>query len=73
MKDKRHGAAVAYEPTQDKIYVMGGGDAFLTSCEYYDVINDEWMQFAKLNERKKYTTPSILDNKFIYLFGGIDN
>jgi len=71
MKEEREYAAVAYEPNQDKIFVMGGWT--LDSCEYYDVSNNIWTQFAKLSEKKYYMSASILNNRFIYLFGGFGN
>ena len=47
-----------------------GGNPKTDSCEYYDVNNNEWTQFAKLNEKKDSMSASILNNRFIYLFGG---
>ena len=52
---------------------MGGWPPSTDSCEYYDVNNNEWTQFAKLNEKKINMSASILNNRFIYLFGGLDN
>ena len=43
------------------------------SCEYYDVNNNEWTEFANLNEKKYNMSASILNNRFIYLFGGYDD
>jgi len=71
MKEERSYAAVAYEHTQDKIFVMGG--SFKDTCEYYDVNQDEWTEFAKLSEKKWFMSASTLINRYIYLFGGIDN
>jgi len=71
MNQERIGAAVTYESSQDKIYVMGGYDR--DSCEYYDVNSDCWIQFASLNMKKSGSTASILDNRIIYLFGGENN
>ena len=47
---------------------MGGYG--LDSCEFYDIIKDQWTQFQKLNENNRFGSASILNNKFIYLFGG---
>ena len=54
---------------------MGGYDSeyHTYTCEYYDICNNTWTQFAKLNEKKGGTSASILNNRFIYLFGGEDN
>jgi len=41
------------------------------SCEYYDVNKDEWNSFTSLNEKIVNPSASILNNKFIYLFGGV--
>jgi len=38
MNERRIDAAFAYDPIQDKIYVMGGEG--LDSCEYYDINNN---------------------------------
>jgi len=69
MNEKREYAAAAYEPNQDKIFVMGGYPS-TDSCEYYDVNNNEWTPFAKLSEKKRFMSASILNSRFIYLFGG---
>ena len=65
-------AAVVYEPTLDKVYVMGGFDSYgqMVSCEYYDIDIDSWTKFKSLNKKAIYSTASILSNRFIYMFGG---
>lgn len=44
MKEERVWASVAYEPTQDKIFVMGGvGNCYnnVDTCEQYDTKQDK--------------------------------
>lgn len=43
------------------------------TCEYYDIQADEWKSFANLNKKKGYCSASILNDQFIYLFGGINS
>ena len=73
MKEERVWATVAYEPTVDKIFIMGGvGNAYnnVDTCEQYDINQNKLTQFSKLNQQKATMTASILNNRFIYLFGG---
>jgi len=45
-------------------------NGILNKCEYYDINKDKWTIFRKLNQKKYDSSASILDNRFIYLFGG---
>ena len=46
-------AAVAYEPTQDTIFVMGGFyGGSLDHCEQYNINEDKWTSIARLNQKK---------------------
>ena len=48
MGEKKVWACVAYEHTQDKIYIMGGVDSLYNSvdtCDQYDIKNDKLTQF----------------------------
>ena len=73
MIECRYGSyAHAYEPTLDKIYIIGGNNqGQKDECEYYDVNKDKWTEFAKLPEPLSTMSASILNNKFIYLFCGL--
>jgi len=69
MKDgERYAATIAYEPTEDKIYNMGGIDK--STCEYYDINKDEWTLFPSLSGPVGGASASILHNRYIYLYGG---
>jgi len=52
---------------------MGGGHnngSKTNTCEFYDITNDKWVMFGSLHENKHKMSASILNNRFIYLFGG---
>ena len=68
MKAEREEPAIAYEPTLDRIYVMGG--KISKSSEYYDINKDQWTLFSSFKQKIWRASASILNNRFIYLFGG---
>jgi len=72
MKREREFAGIAYESCYNRIYVMGGKKVYksLDTCEYYDINKDKWTSFAQLNEKKQMVSASIINDRFIYLFGG---
>ena len=58
----------------NQIFTMGGADPFgnLTPCcEVYDIVGDHWTTIAKLNQKRSYASSWQVDEKYIYLFGGI--
>ena len=74
MNERRLDTAVAYEPVDDRIYVIGGWrDGELDSCEYYDIDDDKWNMIRRINQRKHKMSAAILDQRFIYAFGGDDD
>jgi len=48
MNESHYEGAIAYEETQDKIYIIGGKET--NSCEYYDVKQNQWVIFSKLDQ-----------------------
>ena len=69
---KEHAAVVA----DSSVYVMGGYDGvqnvFLNCCEVYNVKKDEWRFFASMNISKCAFSATVVNNRFIYTFGGYD-
>ena len=55
---------------------MGGYDGvqnvFLNCCEVYNVAKDEWRFFASMNISKCAFSATVVNNRFIYTFGGYD-
>jgi hypothetical protein len=45
---------------------------FLSSCEVYNVKKDEWRFFQPMNISKCAFSATVVNNKFIYTFGGYD-
>ena len=41
--------------------------------EIYDMVIDEWMELARINEGRHYHSTCNMNNKFVYIFGGIQN
>ncbi len=62
---------------QSNIYVLGGyaGAAacggYLSHCEKYCVLKNEWTIICSMSERKEGVSACIFDNQFIYAIGGI--
>lgn len=69
---KEHAAVIA----DHNVYVMGGYDGvqnvFLNCCEVYNVKKDEWRFFASMNISKCAFSATVVNNRFIYTFGGYD-
>jgi len=69
---KEHAAVIC----ENHVYVMGGYDGvqnvFLNSCEVYNVKKDEWRFFKPMNISKCAFSATVVNNKFIYTFGGYD-
>lgn len=69
---KEHAAVIA----DHSVYVMGGYDGvqnvFLNCCEVYSVKKDEWRFFASMNISKCAFSATVVNNRFIYTFGGYD-
>ena len=69
---KEHAAVIA----DYSVYVMGGYDGvqnvFLNCCEVYNVKKDEWRFFASMNISKCAFSATVVNNRFIYTFGGYD-
>ena len=51
---------------------MGGANFNKTykSCEIYNVEKNQWKSISDLNDERRLLSASIVNNKFIYLFGG---
>lgn len=50
---------------------MGGwNNTQLNFCEYYDIKKDAWTEFASLNNQISDLSATVLNNKYIYVFGG---
>lgn len=69
---KEHAAVIC----ENSVYVMGGYDGvqnvFLNSCEVYNVKKDEWRFFSPMTISKCAFSATVVNNKFIYTFGGYD-
>lgn len=69
---KEHAAVIC----ENSVYVMGGYDGvqniFLNSCEVYNVKKDEWRGFSPMTISKCAFSATVVNNKFIYTFGGYD-
>ena len=69
---KEHAAVIA----DYSVFVMGGYDGvqnvFLNCCEVYNVKKDEWRFFASMNISKCAFSATVVNNRFIYTFGGYD-
>jgi hypothetical protein len=54
---------------------MGGADGgkFLDSCEAYDIAKDEWSYVKSMEIKKTYFSATVVNNQFIYTFGGEDD
>ena len=69
---KEHAAVIC----ENSVFVMGGYDGvqnvFLNCCEVYNVAKDEWRFFASMNISKCAFSATVVNNRFIYTFGGYD-
>ena len=71
-KERRLHAAVICGNT---VYVMGGLDGGynkLDSCEAYDIAKDEWSYVTPMKIKMCLFAATVVNNQFIYTFGGID-
>jgi len=41
--------------------------------ELYDSNQDDWLEIQQINEGRHYHSSANFENKFIYIFGGIQN
>ena len=64
-------SAVTYENT---VFVMGGqyNGGYLNSCECYDITKDEWTTVSPMKKAKRYFGATVVNNQYIYTFGGFN-
>ena len=62
------------------IYIMGGFShkdipnevpVTLASCEKFSVLDNIWSYVSTMNESRSFGAAVVLDNQFIYMFGGL--
>ena len=56
---------------KDTVYVIGGtndGTSY-KSCEAYNTSKNEWKYIKPMNAERACFTATVIDNKFIYVFG----
>jgi len=73
MIDSRASFGVTLSPTLNQIYVAGGyimGE-ITRKCERYTLANDTWTSMPDLTEEKCSVSLCVLDNKYLYSFGGL--
>ena len=58
------------------IYAIGGYDEiqnqFLNKCEKYWILNKEWLDCADMNIARCAFCATVVNNKYIFIFGGYD-
>ena len=60
---------------EKKLYVIGGCNtkAEIPACEVYDISQKNWKNCATLNERKMWVCVCVVDERYLYTFGGSTN
>ena len=72
MNQERFLFSIAYDDRQKYIYVFGGraSEGFINHCEKYNVLTDTWTVIKPMVKGKANMTACILNNEFIFIFGG---
>lgn len=57
------------------LYAIGGCNtkAEIPACEYYSIDKKKWTDSAFLNEKKMWVSVCVVDNRYLYAFGGSTN
>lgn len=75
MNDPRASFGCLYTPSpnKDEIVVTGGyiNGKLTNHCERYNVQRDQWTQLPELNEAKASSSLCLLNNRYLYCFGGL--
>lgn len=73
MLSSRASFGCTYSPSRNEIFVAGGyvEGELSKKCEYYSVAEDKWTTLPDMNEPKCSQSLVVLDNRFLYSFGGL--
>lgn len=74
MNDNRASFGCLYIPRQSPEIIVAGGyiNGRLTAkCERYSVAKDQWTPLPDLNESKASSSLCLLNDRFLYCFGGL--
>jgi N-acetylneuraminic acid mutarotase len=78
MNSVRFGHGICLSQDRKRIYVCGGygeGKTLTSTCEYYDILKNEWIKLSDLNAAKasvgvcEFTASS--NDRCLYAFGGV--
>ena len=71
MQDERRNHAMI--KINRTIYVIAGYNkkkSILRKCEKYDIIKNNWIQIAPLNDERNFLSSTVVNKRIIYVFGG---
>ena len=74
MHQERYDHCLVYDDNNKAIYSLGGFDGreceYLDHCEKYTFLDDTWTQIRPMWKKKLGFSACLMNNKFIYAFGG---
>ena len=75
MNQERSHFGIAYDNLNKEVYCLGGCDTngYLTHCEKFNTITDQWIEIAQKNKKKTNASVCILNTQFIFEIGGYYN